>query len=100
MNSSAVVVGSAGSPRAARTDGLTARSKRPLLAITTRSVRSRSNGFAGCLNEPQAQLPPAPLALRQLHPTRSRRPRRALRMVIPEAERARYGKSGYGEEGG
>ena len=49
MNSSAVVVATDGRPSLTRTGPLRARSKRPLLAITTRSVRSRSTGLAGCL---------------------------------------------------
>ena len=64
MKSSAVVVGRRTAGRAARALGrLTARSKRPLLATTTRSVTSRSTGLAGRWNEPQAQEPPAPARL-------------------------------------
>ena len=41
----------------------TARSKRPLLAMMTRSVRSRSTGLAGLWKVPHAQEPQAPRAL-------------------------------------
>ena len=78
MNSSAVVVASDGRPSAVRFGPLTARSKRPLLAITTRSVRSRSTGLAGCLNDPQAQLPPAPRALRQIDLAAQQQPQAVL----------------------
>ena len=89
MNSSAVVLGSNGSPRARRTGPFSARSNRPLLAMTTRSVRSRRTGLAGCLNEPQAQLPPAPRAFRHTTSPRSSNPSRSCRMPITSADRER-----------
>ena len=56
------------------------RSKRPLLAMTTRSVTSRSTGFAALRNEPHAQLPAAPSPLRQMTSPRSSRPSSSWRM--------------------
>ncbi len=86
MNSSAVVVASWGSPAAARRRRSSARSNRPLDATTTRSVRSRSTGLAGLRNDPQAQLPPAPRALRHTTSPRSSRPSRSCRMPITSAD--------------
>ena len=92
MNSSASIVLSRRQARAVRVRRrLSARSKRPLLAITTRSVMSRSTGLAALRNEPHAQLPAAPSPLRQMTSPRSSRPRSSCRMRMTSAERLRYG---------
>src|SRR5215210_5469471 len=54
MNSSLKSVAVDGRPSAWRWRAGTARSKRPLLAMTMRSVRSRSTGLPGRWKEPQA----------------------------------------------
>jgi hypothetical protein len=77
MNSSAVAVARWGRPAAALSARETARSNRPFDATTTRSVRSRSTGLAGLQNDPHAQLPPAPRALRHTTSPRSSRPSRS-----------------------
>ncbi len=91
MNSSLLSEISEGRPRAWRTGRDRARSNRPLLAMTTRSVRSRSTGLAGLRNEPHAHDPLAPRALCQMTSPRKSRPRRSWRMVMTSADNERYG---------
>src|SRR6266852_4481111 len=55
MNSSRQSEAADGRPSRWRCRAVSARSKRPLLAMTTRSVRSRRTAFAGRWNDPQAQ---------------------------------------------
>ena len=75
MNSSRVIVAVDGRSRPSRCAGVRARSKRPLLAMTTRSVMSRSTGLAGRWNVPQAHDPPAARPFHQITSPRSSRPR-------------------------
>ena len=82
MNSSLVSVLAASRPR----------SKRPLLAMTTRSVRSRSVGLDGWRNEPHAVDPAAPRALTQSTSPRSSSRSRSWRMVMTSADSDRYGR--------
>ena len=89
MNSSAEDVASCGRPAAARCERSTARSNRPFDATTTRSVRSRRTGLAGLRNDPHAQFPPAPRALRQTISPRSSSPSRSCRMPMTSAESER-----------
>ena len=91
MNSSALAVPSDGSPRVDLSAADSARSKRPLDAITTRSVRSRRTGLAGRWKLPQAQLPAAPSALRQMTSPRSNSPWSSCRIPITSDESERYG---------
>ena len=63
MNSSLVSEISDGRPARRRAGREQARSNRPLLAMTTRSVTSRSTGLAGLRNEPHAHDPLAPSCL-------------------------------------
>ena len=77
-----------GSPSAARWAVVRARSKRPLLATTTRSVRSRSTGLAALRNEPHATEPDAPSALRHTISPRSSSPR-SSKMRLTSADRLR-----------
>ena len=63
MKSSVPIVLRWGSPSAARCFTVRARSKRPLLATTTRSVTSRRTGLAALRNEPHATDPDAASAL-------------------------------------
>ena len=86
MNSSAVVVATWGRPSRSRCTRATARSNRPFDATTTRSVRSRSTGLAGLRNEPHAQFPPAPRALRHTTSPRSSRPNLSCRMPMTSAD--------------
>ena len=89
MNSSAVVVARCGRPSRWRLARGTARSNRPLDATITRSVRSRSTGLAGLRNDPHAQLPPAPRALRHTTSPRSKRPNLSCRMPMTSADNER-----------
>ena len=86
MNSSAVVVGRVGQALARALRPVRARSNRPLEATTTRSVRSRSTGLAGLQNDPHAQLPPAPRALRHTTSPRRSRPSLSCRMPMTSAD--------------
>ena len=60
MNASFEMVFSNGRPRVWRFLGLMARSKRPLPAMITRSVVSRSTGLAALANDPHAHDPTRP----------------------------------------
>ena len=91
MNSSVISVLSWGRPSAARCATVRARSNRPLLAMTTRSLMSRSTGFDALRNEPQAHEPLAPSPFCQMSSPRSSSPRSCSRMRITSAERLRYG---------
>ena len=91
MNSSRVMEGTEGNPRWARWRAVRARSKRPLLAITTRSLRSRRTGLVGRWKEPQAQLPPAPRALTQTTSPRRSNRSRSCRIQVTSAARERNG---------
>ena len=82
MNSSASIVFCAGNPSFDRSARLVARSKRPLLAITTRSVMSRNPGFAALRNDPHAQFPAEPSPLR--HTTSPRRSR--VQLVLEDVD--------------
>ena len=62
MKSSVPIVLRWGRPSAARCLTVRARSKRPLLATTTRSVMSRSTGLAALRNDPHAHEPVGALA--------------------------------------
>ena len=73
-NSSVETEGWWGRPLAARSSMSTARSKRPLEAMRTRSVTSRRTGFVGDRYEPQAHDPDAPSAFTHTTSPRSRRP--------------------------
>ena len=58
-------------------------------ATITRSVRSRSTGLAGLRNEPHAQFPPAPRALRHTTSPRNSRPNLSCRMPMTSADSER-----------
>ena len=92
MNSSRNMVALEGSPCSWRWRAVRARSKRPLLAMTTRSVRSRRTGLPGRWNDPHAQEPPAPRPFHQMTSPRSSRRRRFWRMSMTSADRERYGR--------
>ncbi len=68
-----------------------ARSKRPLLAMTTRSLMSRSTGLAALRKEPQAHDPLAPSPFCQISSPRSSSPRSSSRMRMTSDDRLRYG---------
>ena len=91
MNSSVVMVLSDGRPSPWRCAVVRARSKRPLLAITTLSVMSRSTGLAARRKDPQATDPVAPSAFCQTTSPRSSRPSSSWRIPMTSADRLRYG---------
>ena len=88
MNSSP---GTVASPRG-RSGGPATRSKRPLLAMITRSVVSRSTGLAGERNEPQAHDPLAPRCFCHTTSPRSSKRRSSCRIDVTSAARLRYGR--------
>jgi hypothetical protein len=85
MNSSALTVAADGNPAFDRTRPDCARPKRPLDAITIRSVRSRSTGLPGDWKVPQAHDPPAALPLTQMTSPRSSRPSPCRMSVTSDA---------------
>ncbi len=91
MKSSAAIVASCGSPAARRCSTESARWNLPLLATMTRSVTSRSTGFDGLRNEPQAHEPLAPAPFCHTISPRSSSPSRSWRMCTTSAARLRYG---------
>ncbi|MEZ5250690.1 MAG: hypothetical protein R2713_16220 [Ilumatobacteraceae bacterium] len=82
----------AGSPRRARFFASTARSKRPLLATTIRSLTSRSTGLPGRWNDPQAHDPDAPRCFTHTISPRSSIRRSSCRMEVTSADNDRYGR--------
>jgi hypothetical protein len=91
MNSSREIVASNGSPHFSRSRTDRARSNRPLLAMTTRSVRSRRTGFAGRWNDPHAHDPAAPRAFTQTTSPRGRRRNRSCKIHMTSPASERYG---------
>ena len=92
MNSSEVIVDTAGRPRLMRLAGLTARSKRPLLAIIKRSVVSRKTGLVADLKDPHAQLPDEPRCFNQTTSPRNNRPNSSCKMVVTSQANERNGR--------
>lgn len=80
MKSSRSIVETNGSPSSCRCFLSGALWKRPLLATSTRSVKSRSNGFDADIHEPHAQFPDDPAALTQMISPRGKK-HRSSRMV-------------------
>ena len=74
MNSSVDRLLRCGSPSCSRCAAERARSKRPLLAITMRSVVSRNVGLDGLRNDPHAHDPLDPLLFCHTISPRSSRP--------------------------
>jgi hypothetical protein len=89
MNSSLLVVFSDGRRRWIRSFSGTARSKRPLLAMTTRSVRSRNVGLPARPNVPHAHEPLAPWLFCQMTSPRSSSCRSSCRIRMMSADRLR-----------
>ena len=89
MNSSVVTVFSWGRPSSSLRLGRRARSNRPLLATTTRSVTSRRTGLEALRKDPQATEPVAPSAFCQTTSPRNSRPSSSCRIRITSAERLR-----------
>ena len=89
MKSSVLMVLRWGSPAFWRSGTLLARANRPLLAMITRSVTSRSTGLEALRKEPQAHDPLAPSPFCQITSPRSRRRRRSCRMAVTSAARLR-----------
>ncbi len=78
-------------PGRCRLSALSARSKRPLLAMTIRSVTSRSTGLLGRWNVPHAHEPPAARPFHQTTSPRSSSPR-SWRISVTSPPSDRYGR--------
>src|SRR5438552_16491683 len=70
---------------------LTTRSKRPFEKHRQYSCTSRTTGLAGERQLPHAQLPPAPLAFRQITSARMKNPIRSMRAVT-SCDKGTYGR--------
>ncbi len=89
MNSCFEIVFSNGRPGFSRSFRVGARLNRPFDAITIRSLRSRSTGFAALWKDPHAVDPDAPSALTHTTSPRRSNPSSSCRIVVTSPARDR-----------